>query len=125
MRASDDTAHTPSLSSIRWLVGDFRRTLQVCAFVVVVSGAIGLVATVAPPLVKSGPPPHTEAELRTGSMLIMNPDSNLCQQRTIENDTWRIRNGSLVDCEDALAKAAGGPPPGNRIELIREGFRRK
>jgi hypothetical protein len=124
MRASE-AANTRTPSSIRWLVGDFRRTLQVCAFVVVVSGAIGLVATVAPPLVKPGPPPHTEAELRTGSMLIMNPDSSLCQQRTIDNDTWRIRNGTLVDCEDAVAKAAGGPPSGTRLDLIREGFRHK
>jgi hypothetical protein len=124
MRASD-AAHTPSPSSIRWLVGDVRRTVQVGAFVVLVSAAIGLVAILAPPLAKPGPRVHTEAELRTGSMLIMNPDSSLCQQRTIDNDTWRIRNGTLVDCEDALAKAAGGPASGSRLELIREGFRHK
>ena len=124
MRASD-AADPQRPSSIRWLVGDLRRTVQVCAFVVVVSAGIGLVAIVAPPLAKPGPHVHTEAELRTGSMLIMNPDSSLCQQRTIDNETWRVRNGTLVDCEDALAKAAGGPPSGSRLELIREGFRHK
>jgi hypothetical protein len=124
MRAFD-AAHTRSPASIRWLVGDARRTVQVCAFVAVVSAAIGLVAILAPPLVKPGHRVPTEAELRTGSMLIMNPASSLCETRTIDNDTWRIQNGSLVDCEDALAKAAGGPPSGSRIDLIREGFRRK
>jgi hypothetical protein len=108
---------------MRWLVGDFRRTLQVCGFVVVVSAAIGLVALLAPPLINRPQQAPTEANLHTGSLLIVAPDSSLCQQRTIDNDTWRIRNGSLVDCEDALAKAAGGPPSGSRLDLIREGFR--
>jgi hypothetical protein len=124
MRASA-TPRSRAAAPIRWRAGDVRRVLQVGGFVVVVSGAIGLVAILAPPLMKPAHPPVTEADLRTGSMLIVPPDSSLCQERTIDNDTWRIRNGSLVDCEDALAKSAGGPPSGSRIDLIREGFRKR
>jgi hypothetical protein len=99
--------------------------LQLGVLVIVVSAAIGLAAMLAPPWMKTGKRAPTQTDLRTGSVLIVAPDSSLCQERTIENDTWRIRNGSLVDCEDAFARNAGAPPSGSRLDLIREGFRHK
>ena len=63
----------------------------------------------------------------TGSMLVVAPTGNQFRQATIDNSTWRIRNGGLVDCEEALAKAANAGndvrSPGSRLELIRQGFR--
>jgi hypothetical protein len=124
MRAFD-TPRPQASSQIRWRVGDFRRTLQVCGLVAVASAAIGLVALMAPPMHGTRPQPLTAADLRTGSLLIVSPDSSLCQERTIDNSTWHIRNGTLVECEDALAKAAGSTVgSGTRLDLIREGFRR-
>jgi hypothetical protein len=60
-------------------------------------------------------------------MLFVAPGGNRCRQSTIDNATWRIRNGGLVDCDEALAKAANAGndvrSPGSRLELIRQGFR--
>jgi hypothetical protein len=57
-------------------------------------------------------------------MLVVSPTGTLCRQSTIDNSTWRIRNGGWVDCDEALAKSAGvdARTPGSRLELIRQGF---
>jgi hypothetical protein len=71
----------------------------------------------------------TEAELSTGSLLFVAPNSSLCRQRTIDNSTWQIRDNGWVDCDEALAKSANSGTDartqGSRLDLIREGFRGK
>jgi hypothetical protein len=73
------------------------------------------------------PRPHvsSEADLSTGSMLVVSPAGNLCRESTIDNSTWRIRNKGWVDCADALAKSAATESRStpSRIDIIREGFR--
>jgi hypothetical protein len=68
--------------------------------------------------------PSGEADLSTGSLLVVTPGGTFCRQRIIDNSTWQIRDNGWVDCDDALAKSANsGVPAGSRIDLIREGFR--
>jgi hypothetical protein len=70
--------------------------------------------------------PSGEADLSTGSLLVVSPSGNVCRQRTIDNSTWQIRDNGWVDCESALARSANpGVPTGSHIDLIREGFRGK
>src|ERR1700756_4492183 len=97
---------TRAASRIRWRVGDLRRTLLILALVLVASAGIALVAALR--VLSSRPPAPVEADRKTGSMLIVSPSGNLCQERTIDNDTWRVRDGALVNCAEALARAAGG-----------------
>jgi hypothetical protein len=71
--------------------------------------------------------PPSEADLSTGSLLFVSPTGERCFERTIDNNTWLIRNNGWVDCDAALAKAArsgaDSRTPGSRLDLIREGFR--
>jgi hypothetical protein len=77
----------------------------------------------------SGPVPRlhvsSEADLSTGSMLVVSPTGDRCRESTIDNSTWQIHNKGWVDCADALAKSAGseGRSTPSRIDIIREGFR--
>jgi hypothetical protein len=74
---------------------------------------------------------HTssEAPLSTGSLLFVPPRGSRCRQRTIDNNTWKIRDHGWVDCDEALAKSANSGAdmrsPGSRLDLIRDGFRGK
>ena len=74
------------------------------------------------------PVPHTsnEAELKTGSLLVVSPLGERCLERLIDNGTWRIRDKGWVDCEEALAKSANANAesrsPGSRLAIIRDGF---
>jgi hypothetical protein len=110
-----------------WLIRDIRRALLICAC----AGACTVVGvlSVGSPLFRPPPPTSAaEAGLSTGSLLFVAPAGNLCQERTIDNETWRIRDGSLVNCAQALAKSASpelaSQWSGSRIDIIREGFRR-
>jgi hypothetical protein len=108
--------------------GEFRRAILACGFgLAVCVGAVVLASwtrvTVSAPS-RSSP---NEGDLSTGSLLFVTPTGNRCLQRTIDNNTWLIRNNGWVDCEEALAKAArsgaDSRTPGSRLDLIREGFR--
>jgi hypothetical protein len=127
MRAIDTTpAGKPSVAGRHG--GDFQRTFLICGIAL----AFGLVvAAVASWLQLPVNPERAraagEANLSTGSMLIVAPGGNQCRQSTIDNATWRIHNGGAVDCDEALAKAANAGndarSPTSRLELIRQGFR--
>jgi hypothetical protein len=107
------------------LVRDIGRALLVCGSVFAICAVVG-VLTIGSPLFRSPSRSAGDAQLSTGSMLFVAPLGNLCQERTIDNATWRIRGGALVDCSEALAKSAslgGGQWSGSRVDIIREGFR--
>jgi hypothetical protein len=105
--------------------GEFRRAILACGFgIAVCAGAIVLASWTRVTVTSRSPP--GEADLSTGSLLFVSPTGDRCLQRTIDNNTWLIRNNGSVDCEEALAKAARSGDsrvPGSRLDLIREGFR--
>ncbi len=126
MRAIDTTAGKPSVAGRAG--GDFRRAFLICGIGLAFGLVVAVVASwLQPPVSPERARAASEANLSTGSMLIVAPGGNQCRQATIDNSTWRIRNGGLVDCDEALAKAANAGndtrSPGSRLELIRQGFR--
>lgn len=63
-------------------------------------------------------------DLKTGSILITPLEGNICEQRLIDNETWRIRHNGFVACDEAIARTAQQTirNPVERIEAIRDGF---
>jgi hypothetical protein len=111
------------------LAGDVPRAFLACGFL-----AALCVSAVAIARGSGASPSQTaragatgDAELKTGSILLVSPTGNLCRERIIDNATGRIWNNGWVDCDEALAKAAnstaGNRSGGSRLDLIREGFR--
>jgi hypothetical protein len=75
------------------------------------------------PATRAGPDPADT--LRTGSILITPAQGNICEHRIIDNETWRIRPGGHIACDDALkwqAERNGAYTPQTRLEAIRDGF---
>lgn len=75
------------------------------------------------PVARTSPEPVED--LRTGSILITSADGNVCEQRVIDNETWRIRSAGRVACDAALRSRAerdGAYTPQSRLEAIRDGF---
>ncbi len=120
------TTHTRSSSSAR-LARDVRRALLACGVVIGFCAIVGFLTTGSALWTKPQPQTSSEAGLSTGSVLFVTPTG--CRERTIDNDTWRIRDGAMVDCAEALARSAGGASngqwSGSRVDIIREGFRGK
>jgi hypothetical protein len=108
--------------------GEFKRAILACGFGIAVCVGAIIVARWTRVTVTSAPPLSAgEADLSTGSLLVISPTGDRCQERTIDNNTWLIRNKGWVDCDQALAEAKSGADsqtPGSRLDLIREGFRR-
>ncbi|NWG23293.1 MAG: hypothetical protein HXY30_02565 [Pseudorhodoplanes sp.] len=67
--------------------------------------------------------------LRTGSILFVPNEGNICRRRLIDNRTWRIRDGGAVICNEAVAwnanVVAGRLSPAARLDAIRGGFQKK
>jgi hypothetical protein len=128
MRAIDTTP-AGKLAGAGRSGGDFQRTFLICGIALAFGLVVAAVASwLQPPVSPERARAASEGNtLSTGSMLVVAPSGNQCRQATIDNSTWRIRNGGLVDCDEALAKAANAGndtrSPGSRLELIRQGFR--
>lgn len=71
----------------------------------------------------------SDDDLRTGSILFVPEEGNICRRRLIDNNTWRIRDGGAVICNEAVAwnanAVAGRLSPAARLDAIRGGFQRK
>jgi hypothetical protein len=67
---------------------------------------------------------ESDDELRTGSILIVPAQGNVCRQKLIDNATWHIRDNGFVLCDDAVSWRSdrGAGRSGARIEAIRDGF---
>ena len=108
-------------------MGDVRRAILACGLVLSLCVAFVIVASRFHSSSLT-PVPHTsnEAELKTGSLLVVSPPGQRCLERLIDNGTWRIRDKGWVDCEEALAKSANANAesrsPGSRLAIIRDGF---
>jgi hypothetical protein len=109
------------------LAGEVQRAFLASGFVLVVCALAAAVASQASMSRTSPTRASGETNLSTGSMLFVSPSGDLCRERTIDNSTWQIRNKGWVDCDDALAKAAGleRRTSGSRLDIIRESFRGK
>ncbi len=114
-------------SSAGRFAGEFKRAILACGFGIAVCVGATIVASWTRVTVTSAPTSaSSEADLSTGSMLVVPSAGDRCLERTIDNNTWVIRNKGWVDCDGALAKAQSGTDsraPGSRLDLIREGFR--
>jgi hypothetical protein len=113
------------------LAGEIRRALLACGFTLGLCVSAVLVANWLHVSINPGSRSHPskDGELNTGSVLVISPGGKLCQQRTIDNRSWEIRDAGWVDCDEALARSANAGAdlrtPGSRLDLIREGFRGK
>lgn len=67
---------------------------------------------------------YGDDELRTGSILFVPTQGNVCQKKLIDNATWRIWNFGSVVCDEAVSwnAAHGTRFTGSRINAIRDGF---
>ncbi|HWF94284.1 MAG TPA: hypothetical protein VG291_04930 [Xanthobacteraceae bacterium] len=124
MRANDAIQPLKPSSAGRF-AGELKRAILACGFGIAVCVGATIVASWTRVTVTSAPT-SSEADLSTGSMLVVPPAGDRCLERTIDNNTWVIRSKGWVDCDEALAKAKSGTDsrtPGSRLDLIREGFR--
>jgi hypothetical protein len=126
MRASGSfAARKPSATGL--LAGEVRRAVLACGLVFSLCVAFVIIASRFHNVsLTSAPHASNEAELQTGSLLVVSPLGVQCRERTIDNSTWRIRDKGWVDCEEALAKSANANAEsrssGSRLVIIRDGF---
>lgn len=68
-------------------------------------------------------------ELRTGTVLFVPLEGNVCRQRVIDNATWRMADAGSVACDEAVSWNASAPGQkyfvAVRVDAIRSGFRAK
>jgi hypothetical protein len=65
------------------------------------------------------------ASLRNGAILFVEPDGYPCRQKVIDNATWLIREGGLVNCDTALSQITSQQRQkwsSERAEAIRSGL---
>lgn len=65
------------------------------------------------------------ASLRSGAILFVAPDGHPCRQKVIDNATWLISEGGLVNCEAALSQITSQQRQKwstERVEAIRSGL---
>ena len=65
-------------------------------------------------------------ELRHGPILFVPTAGNVCRQRVIDNETWRIRDGGHVVCDEAVSWNATVPlntySVTSRVQALRSVF---
>jgi hypothetical protein len=68
----------------------------------------------------------TGSALKTVKVLFVPDDGNVCRQRWIDNNSWTLRDGGQVDCEDAALWNVDVPDREQKVErrigAIRHGF---
>jgi hypothetical protein len=126
--------HRPSRSSAGWLGRDRWRALAACLCVACLV-AVGVsmrdwsfLANWSPssPSSKSTQQAQAGDEFATGSIVVVPLRGELCRHLVIENATWRIRDGGLVDCHTVLLQSAGPRHlSAARAELFRTVFGRR
>lgn len=71
-------------------------------------------------------PVETQASaLAKGSIYIASPDSQMCEHRVIDNNTWRIRNSGTVLCDQTGSLSTRQPERNTmpaRLDAIRDSF---
>lgn len=68
-------------------------------------------------------------ELRTGTVLFVPLEGNICRQRIIDNETWHMADAGSVVCDEAVSWNSSAPGQkyfvAVRVDAIRSGFRTK
>jgi hypothetical protein len=112
--------------------GDRRRGIVVCASL---SAFLALTIFGASFAAKITPQSHAayaaflaEARaLRSGAILFVPVEGNVCRRRLIDNETWQIKDGGEVVCNEAVSWNANAPNQkyfvAVRVGAIRAGFR--
>lgn len=64
--------------------------------------------------------------LRSGAILFVPVEGNVCRRRLIDNETWHIKDGGEVVCNEAVSWNATAPNKkyfvAVRVDAIRAGF---
>ena len=65
--------------------------------------------------------------LRSGPILFVPIEGNVCRRRVIDNETWRIRDDGFVECDEAVTWNSGAENQkyfvAVRVDAIRAGFK--
>jgi hypothetical protein len=65
--------------------------------------------------------------LRSGSILFVPIEGNVCRRRVIDNETWRLRDNGFVECDEAVTWNSGAENQkyfvAVRVDAIRAGFK--
>ena len=135
MQIDDEPVRPPRAPAVS---REARQTLVACLVLLVLFGLVALFGNgIVPANFAANPSAIAERsgtgdgddDLRTGSILFVPDQGNVCRKRVIDNATWRIHDGGAVVCNEAVswnANAAGSRnSPIARIEAIRDGFQPK
>jgi hypothetical protein len=113
----------------RRAAGQGRELVMAFCLAVTLCGTVGTIAYYSRAWPTSPSPENRQAELSTGSVLLVPPQGDTCRERTIDNATWRIRDAGPIDCTVALARNAApeakGQWSGSRVDIIRDAFRNR
>lgn len=80
------------------------------------------------PMRTAGTPDTRGGDLASGPVVFVPRSGNRCRQRAIDNATWQMRDAGEVDCDTALSQQKEAIPresSPSRVEVIRDGFRKK
>jgi len=65
--------------------------------------------------------------LRSGSILFVPIEGNVCRRRVIDNETWRMRDDGFIECDEAVTWNSGAENQkyfvAVRVDAIRAGFK--
>jgi hypothetical protein len=65
--------------------------------------------------------------LRSGPILFVPVEGNVCRRRVIDNHSWRIRDDGFVECDEAVTWNSGAENQkyfvATRVDAIRAGFK--
>jgi hypothetical protein len=115
----------------QWAARDGRRAVLAALLLIFVGAASLSDGKLLPSFLSGAPAAATQPEtqpaddLRTGSILIAPREGNVCEQRLIDNKTWRIRSNGTVTCDAAVSwqpHRDGTYTSQSRLEAIRDGF---
>jgi hypothetical protein len=112
---------------------DRRRGLATCACLTAIL-AVAIIAGGA--VTKSGGTSGTDrgremayldGELRSGAVLFVPMEGNVCRKRVIDNQTWRLRDDGFIECDEAVTWNSGAENQKYvvtiRVDAIRAGFK--
>ena len=112
---------------------DRRRGLITCACLsAILAAAIIAGGTVAKISGASSSNPGREmayaaGALRSGPILFVPIEGNVCRRRTIDNETWRIRDDGFIECDEAVTWNSSAENQKYfvtvRVDAIRAGFK--
>lgn len=107
---------------------DRRRGLITCAGLSVVLAAAIIAGGAATKGTSGGAMGHMDSTgPQAGAVLFVPLEGNVCRKRSIDNETWRIRDDGYVVCDEAVTWNSGAASQkyfvAVRVDAIRAGFK--